>query len=58
MLSIEHCKKVLTRNGNQIKEEDLTKLRNLLYQIAQMDYKIFKNNNNEKESNNIHQSLN
>ncbi len=59
MLSIEHCKKVLHKNGKQYKDEEIHKLRAVLYQFAQMDYKIFKKEDcNGKERNNIYQSIN
>ncbi|HMK02961.1 MAG TPA: hypothetical protein VK489_02170, partial [Ferruginibacter sp.] len=59
MLSIGQCKKVLNKTGKQFKEEEIAKLREVLYQIAQMDYNQFKKQNeNDKERNYLYQSLN
>lgn len=43
-LSITHCRKVLNRNGNNHSDEQIQKIRDFLYFIAEMEYENFKNN--------------
>lgn len=58
MLSIEYCKKVLNKNGKRFEEKDVIKLRELLYQFAELDYKNFKSKNSNEKDCYIHKSVN
>ena len=51
MLSIDYCKKILSKNGKNPKDDEIIKLRQLLYQLAEMDYKLFKDCKNDERTN-------
>jgi hypothetical protein len=57
MLSIEECKKHLNVNGNCYSDDDVKRIRDLMYQIGHLDYILFKKRQaaNEK-SNHLHKS--
>lgn len=58
MLSVESCRKILNRGNQKFNEKDTDKLRHLLYQMAEIQFKIFKTIGNDQERNSLHQSLN
>jgi len=39
--SIEHCKKILNKNGRDYNDEQVRKIRDFLYFIAEMEYESF-----------------
>lgn len=41
-LSIEHCKKVLNKNGGNYSDEQVKKISDILYLLGRLDYEIFK----------------
>lgn len=58
-VTLEKCKKILNRNGNNYSDEDVLKIRDLLYTFAEIEYTIFiKNNQDEKNGNHLHQGIN
>ncbi len=42
MLSIEACKKILQQNGVTYNDEDVKKIRHLLYKLGELDYQLYK----------------
>jgi hypothetical protein len=38
MISIEKCKKILNANGKSYTDEEVFKIREFLYQLAEIDY--------------------
>lgn len=42
MLSIEACKKILQQNGVAYNDEDVKKIRHLLYKLGELDYLLYK----------------
>lgn len=57
MLSIEECKHTLEKYGYNYTDEEVKKIRDVLYQIAQLDYQNYKNGQYEK-CYHLHQSIN
>jgi hypothetical protein len=56
--SIDKCKRVLNRNGNNYNDEQVRQIRDFLYFIAEMEYENFLNAvNHEKQSNPLHPCL-
>jgi len=47
MISIEKCKKILNVNGNSYTDEQIIKIREFLYQLAEIEYSQFKERNKE-----------
>jgi len=43
MLSLEQCKKILNKNGRKYNEEEIKKIRAILYKLAGIEYDNFKN---------------
>lgn len=41
-LSVEYCKLVLSSNGGRYSDEEVKKIRDILYILAQLDYMIIK----------------
>ncbi len=41
MLSLEVCKKILQKKGKKYSEEEIKRIRELLYQIGHLDYYLF-----------------
>jgi hypothetical protein len=42
MLSLERCKEILNQNSNKYSDEKISKIRDLLYQLAKFDIETFK----------------
>jgi hypothetical protein len=40
-LSITHCKKILESNGRKYSDEETEKIRDLLYKLGELDYRIY-----------------
>lgn len=57
MLSLEHCKKILSEGGNKYTDKQAQELRDLLYQLARIECKQFQIKENEKR-NNLHTCIN
>ena len=57
MLSIEECKRTLEKYGDNYTEEEVKKIREVLYRIARLDYQNFKTGKYE-ERYYLHKSLN
>ena len=50
MVSIEECKTILNQNGNTYTNEQVTKIKEYLYQLAKIDIEYFlKSKTNEKQ---------
>jgi hypothetical protein len=59
MLSIEKCKKILAQNGKQCTDEEVKRIKELLYQIGYLDYYLFtQKQKNDAERNHLHQGVN
>jgi len=43
MVSMEMCKKILTKNGKKYTDEQIKQVKDYLYQIAKIDIENFKN---------------
>lgn len=56
MISIEKCKIELKNSERKYTEEEIKKIRELLYQIATIEYDGYKTES-KKNSSNIHQSI-
>jgi hypothetical protein len=56
-LSIQHCKKILNRNGNEYTDEQAKKIRDFLYSIAEMDYEHYKTKKHAEESHPLHPGI-
>lgn len=41
MLTLKKCKQILNKKGNNYTEEQVKQIRQFLYSIAEMDYKLF-----------------
>jgi hypothetical protein len=41
MLSIEQCKKILTKSGKKYTDEEVKKIRDFFYILGEIDYKNF-----------------
>jgi|JI8StandDraft_1071087.scaffolds.fasta_scaffold566017_2 ribosomal protein S6 len=41
MLSLEECKRMLQENGAQYSDEEVLRIRDLLYEIAKLDLELF-----------------
>jgi hypothetical protein len=39
-LSIAYCKKILESSGKKYSEEEIEKIRDLLYKLGELDYRI------------------
>ena len=57
MLSLDNCKKILNRSGKQYSEEEVKRIRDLLYKLARLEFNIYKKKENEKR-NHLHKSIN
>jgi hypothetical protein len=57
MLSIEECKRTLEKYGDNYTEEEVKKIKEVLYQIAELDYQNFKTGKYE-ERHHLHESVN
>lgn len=51
MLSIQKCAEVLRADGQTYSNEEVKKIRELLYQLARIEYENFKAEQNEKGDN-------
>ena len=55
MLSIEECKKHLNVNGNSYSDDEIKRIRDLMYQLGPLDYFLLKKRKAKNEkSNNLH----
>jgi len=53
MLTIEECKRILSRNGKKYSDSEIEQIRDFLWEIAQIDVKnLEKPDANEDSSNN------
>jgi hypothetical protein len=59
MVSIEFCKRILEKNEKKYSEEQVKFLRQLLYQLGEIDYTCFKNRiEHAAKSDNIYSCIN
>ena len=60
MLSIEACKKILQKNGAKYTEDEIKKIRHLLYKLGNLDYLLFNQNKSLKDGkrNSLHKGIN
>lgn len=64
-LSLERCRKVLNRNGNNYSDEQILEIRDFLYAMATLDYLFFteqlplieKEEQNQKQNNHEEKSI-
>lgn len=53
MLNLEVCKKLLQQDGKQYSDEEVKKIRQLLYKLGELEYQLYKalkNTNNGKRT--------
>jgi hypothetical protein len=59
MLSIEQCKKILKKNGKTYTDEEVKKVRELLYQLGRLDYYLFTEKRlSDAKRNHLHKGIN
>lgn len=49
-LSIAYCKKVLESSGKKYSDEETEKIRDLLYKLGELDYRIYIEMNRDNKS--------
>ena len=49
MLSIEACKKILEKDGVKYTNEDVKKIRHLLYKLGGLEYQLYKALKNKED---------
>lgn len=55
MLSIENCKKILTKNGATYNDEQVKAIRELLYKLGRIDYLNYQQKKlKDEKSNHLH----
>ena len=58
MVTLEKCKEIMKRHGYNYCDEDILKIRDFLYRIAAIEYKIYQRLLDENEkSNHLHESI-
>ncbi|MBS0646660.1 MAG: hypothetical protein JSR97_08760 [Verrucomicrobia bacterium] len=60
MLNLELCKKVLQKNGTTYTDDEVKRIRQLLYKLANLDYKLFSElkTKTDAKSNHLHEGVN
>jgi hypothetical protein len=56
MINVEQCKKILQKNGVFYSNETVSKIRTVLYQLAEIEFLNFQNKKNE--GSNLFKSIN
>lgn len=55
MLSLENCKKILTKNGATYNDEQVKEIRELLYKLGRIDFMNYQLNKlKDEKSNHLH----
>jgi len=54
MLSIEVSKKILQKNGVSYSDEEVKRIRKLLYKLAELEYQIYKELKSKSNANSNH----
>ena len=55
MISVEKCKKILEKRGSCYNIDEVKKIRDLLYQLANLDYQFYKQKKfKDGKCNNLH----
>ncbi|MEM8484005.1 MAG: hypothetical protein AAF564_00575 [Bacteroidota bacterium] len=54
MLSLERCAEILNSNGENYTDDEIKQARDFLYQLASIDYEIFKSQTEETERSDLH----
>jgi hypothetical protein len=57
MVSLERCKELAKRHGYDYTDEQLLKIRDFLYQMAAIEYKIYQRKRDENKSDHLHESI-
>jgi len=59
MLSIEKCKQILSKSGKSYSNEDVSTLRDMLYDLGKLEYYLIKQNiDKNEECDHLHESFN
>ncbi|MBK9958747.1 MAG: hypothetical protein IPP11_09170 [Chitinophagaceae bacterium] len=60
MLSLEACKKFLGKDGVKYTDDEIKKIRHLLYKLGELDYQLYKaqKNKGDANSNHLHKGIN
>lgn len=58
MLSINECKRTLNKKNKKYSDSEIEQIRQLLYELAQIEYNYSKTKVNGGKSSNIHESFN
>lgn len=58
MVSLEQCREILEKGGHQYSDEQIVKVRDFLYKMASIDYRLFKlTSHHEKNCHPLHPRL-
>ncbi len=57
MVSLERCRELAKKHGYKYTDEQLLKMRDFLYQLAAIEYKIYQRKKNENKSDHLHESI-
>lgn len=54
MVTLDTCKKIVEKGGQQFSDDQIVKIRDFLYSLASLDYQLYQYKKHyEKESNSI-----
>ena len=54
MLNLEKCKKILQQGGKTYSDEEVKQIRQLLYKLGNLDYKLFSTLKTKQDANSHH----
>jgi|LNFM01.1.fsa_nt_gb hypothetical protein len=57
MVSLERCRELAKKYGNNYTDEELLKIRDFLYKMAAIEYKIYQRKKDENKSDHLHESI-
>lgn len=58
MVSLERCRAIMKKHGYSCTDEELLMIRDFLYQLASIEYKVYQRKMHENEqSNYLHESI-
>lgn len=57
MLSLQRCKQILQRNGSTYSNDEVERIRNLLYQLGHIEYDLFIQHTQSEKGRPLHTRL-
>lgn len=58
MVSLERCRELAKKHGYNYTDDELLKIRDYLYQLAEIQYNIYQREKDEREkSDNLHEGI-